>query len=212
MTGLVRKATLFTACGVFVAAAAMAGVPSPGNSTIPAFVTIVGQSLGVADPSGAFTITVRDLGNNPINGSSVLLDFSTAVDLRPAADQLDAGSLVNCTGKTVRRFTDVTGQVSFTVVGGSNNLGASPGAGFGGVKVYADGVLLGALTAAVLDQDFDSGAGANDLSVWLSDQGSTLYFGRSDYDYDSSLGANDLSLWLGAQGTGLSAESGLICP
>lgn len=214
MTGLVRKATL-TACGMLVAASAFAGVPSPGNSSlpVPAFFTMVGSSLGTADPLGTFSITVRDLANNPISGSSVVLDFVAGSDLIPASDQLDAAaSTVNCAAKTVRKFTDVTGVVSFTVVGGSNNGGASAGAAGGAVKVYADGVLLGSMTAAVLDQDGNGGAGANDLSVWLADQGSGFYFGRSDFDYDTTLGANDLSLWLAAQGSGASAESGTLCP
>lgn len=214
MTGLVRKATLLSACSMLVAASAFAGVPSPGNSTLPspAYFTMVGSNVGVADPSGAFSIVVRDLANNPINGSSVVLDFSASSDLLPASDQFDAGVTVNCAAKTVRKFTDATGTVSFTVVGASNNGGNSPGAGLGGVKVYADGVLLGSMTAAVLDQDGAGGAGANDLSVWLADQGSGNYYGRSDFDFSGGLGANDLSLWLGAQGTGQSAESGIACP
>lgn len=214
MTGLVRKATL-TACGMLVAASAFAGVPSPGNSTLPspAFFTVVGHSLGVPDALGTFSIVVRDLANNPINGSSVVLDFSAASDIIPASDQLDAGaSTVNCAAKTVRKFSDNTGTVSFTLVGGSNNAGASPGVGLNGVKVYADGVLLGSLTAAAFDQDGLSGAGANDLAVWLSDAGSLGYFGRSDYDYSGDLGANDLSVWLGAAGALGSAESGTLCP
>lgn len=214
MTGLVRKATL-TACGMLVAASAFAGVPSPGNSSLPspAFFTMVGHSLGVPDAAGTFTITVRDLANNPINGSSVVLDFSAASDLVPASDQLDAAaSTVNCVAKTVRKFTGATGAVTFTVVGAANNAGASAGAGLNGVKVYADGVLLGSLTCATYDQDGLSGAGANDLAVWLSDAGSLAYFGRSDYDYSGDLGANDLSVWLGAAGALGSAESGTLCP
>lgn len=214
MTGLVRKATL-TACGMLVAASAFAGVPSPGNSSLPApaFFTMVGHSLGVPDVYGTFSIVVRDLANNPISGSSVVLDFSAATDLVPASDQLDAAaSTVNCAAKTVRKFSDVTGTVSFTLVGAAQNLGASPGAGLNGVKVYADGVLLGSMTAAALDQDGGSGAGANDLSLWLGDAGSLGYFGRSDYDYSGDLGANDLSIWLGAAGALGSSESGALCP
>lgn len=215
MTGLVRKATLLSACSMLVAASAFAGVPSPGNSTLPspAFFTVVGHSLGTPDALGTFSIVVRDLANNPINGSSVVLDFSAASDLVPASDQLDAGaSTVNCAAKTVRKFSGVTGTATFTVVGAANNSGASPGAGLNGVKVYADGVLLGSLTAAVLDQDGGGGAGANDLSLWLTDAGSLGYFGRSDYDYSGDLGANDLSLWLTAAGALGSSESGTLCP
>ena len=78
--------------------------------------------------------------------------------------------------------------------------------------MYADGVLLGSLTAATLDQDGGGGAGANDLSLWLTDAGSLGYYGRSDYDYSGDLGANDLSLWLTAAGALGSAESGTLCP
>lgn len=217
MTGLVRKATLLTACGVFVAAAAMAGVPSAGNSTLPApaFFTVVGQATGVPDPIGVFSIVVRDLGNNPINGSSVVLDFSAvgSSDLIAATDQLDATTYVNCTAKTVRRFTDITGSVTFNVVGFSNNAGASVGAGLDGVKVYADGVLIGTLTAAVVDQDGLNGCDGNDLSVWIADQGDGGYWGRSDYDYTGVVDGNDLSVWIGYQGIGQSAESGAyVCP
>ena len=214
MTGLVRKATL-TACGMLVAASAFAGVPSPGNSTLPspAFFTVVGSSLGVADPYGAFSITVRDLANNPINGSSVVLDFSGVSDAQLCSDQLDVASTVNCAAKTVRKFTNASGVVSFTVVGGSTNTGGSAGAGLGGVKVYADGVLLGSLTAAMLDEDGAGGVGANDLSLWITDFATLGYFGRSDFDYSSGLGANDLSVLITAFGLLGSAEGcASYCP
>ncbi|MFN8589523.1 MAG: hypothetical protein U0704_17155 [Candidatus Eisenbacteria bacterium] len=215
MTGLVRKATL-TACGMLVAASAFAGVPSPGNSTLPApaFLTVVGSSLGTADPLGTFSITVRDLANNPINGSSVVLDFSAGSDLQLCSDQLDAGATVNCAAKSVRKFTDASGVVSFTVVGGGTNAGATAGAGLGSVKVYADGVLLGSMTSAILNQDGGlSGVGANDISVWIADFGSGNYYGRSDYDYSTAIGANDLSLLIGAFGALGSTEGcSTYCP
>jgi len=216
MTGLVRKATLLSACSLLVAASAFAGVPSPGNSTLPspAFLTVVGSSLGVADPLGVFSITVRDLANNPINGSSVVIDFSGNADMLVCSDQLDAGATVNCAAKTVRKFSDAAGVVSFNILGGSNNAGASAGAGVGAVKVYADGVLLGSMTAAILNQDGGlSGLGANDISVWIADFGSLNYFGRSDYDYSAAIGANDLSLLIGAFGALGSTEGcASYCP
>ena len=52
MTGLVRKASLLTAAGLLIASAAMAGVPSPGNSTFPACITLVGNTALVPDPVG----------------------------------------------------------------------------------------------------------------------------------------------------------------
>ncbi|HTO91529.1 MAG TPA: hypothetical protein VMJ70_10400, partial [Candidatus Sulfotelmatobacter sp.] len=66
MTGLVRKATFLVACGVLVASAAMASVPSPANSTVPTCINLVGTNGTSADPAGAFTVTVKDLANVPI--------------------------------------------------------------------------------------------------------------------------------------------------
>src|SRR5437016_7499658 len=106
MTGLVRKASLLTAAGLLIASAAMAGVPSPGNSTFPACITLVGNTALVPDPVGQFTVVVRDLGNNPLNNASVVIDLSACHDLLICNDQLDAGATVVCTAKTTRKFTN----------------------------------------------------------------------------------------------------------
>src|SRR5689334_9305655 len=124
MTGLVRKATLLTACGVLVAAAAMANVPCPSCSTVPGCITLVASAAGVPDSSdGKFCVVVRDLANNPLNGSSVTIDLSNAPDLHLCSDQLNVNYIINCAAKTVRQFTDVTGTVCFTLLGGSNGSG-----------------------------------------------------------------------------------------
>ena len=81
MTGLVRKATLLTAAALVVASAAMAGVPSETNSTKPACISLVGSVAGVPDAAGTFTVIVRDLANNPLNGASVVIDLANAGDL-----------------------------------------------------------------------------------------------------------------------------------
>jgi len=207
MTGLVRKATLFTACGVLVAAAAMAGVPSPANSSVPACFSLMGSAAGSPDAYGTFTITVRDLANNPINGSSVVLDFSGPhADMVPCDDQLNGAVLVNCVAKTVRQFTDALGQATFTVLGGSNGGGNAVSIGSAS-KVYADGVLLASPGVSVFDLDDAGGVGANDLSAWLGDFGSGFAYSRADYDCSGDIGANDLSLWLGVFGAGTSSES-----
>lgn len=218
MTGLVRKATLFTACGILAAAAAMAGVPSPANSTVPGAIVLVGGSTGVADTvTGVFAVTVRDLANNPINGSAVAVDFSGAADLRVCSDQLNLESTVNCAAKTVRRFTDAAGQTRFTIVGGSN--GAAPSSLRGTVKVFADGILLTNTTpaagfiAATADLDGGSGVGANDISRLLGDLGTGQPFQRSDLDGSGGLGANDISVELGILGRAGSAQScASFCP
>ena len=150
MTGLVRKATLLALCGVLLATVAMAGVPSRDKSEVPACFTIVGQVGGVPDAYGQFTVTVRDLANNLLPGSNVCVDVAPCTDIHICADQLDVNATVNCNNGTSCKITDGAGQVTFIVVGGANNGGASPGCGTTSppylgpfVKVEADGVVIG---------------------------------------------------------------------
>jgi hypothetical protein len=212
MTGLVRKATLLSAAGMLIASAAMAGVPSATNSTAPACITLVGSLAGVPDAAGQFTITVRDLANNPLNGASVVIDVSGCTDIAICNDQLDVNALVNCGAKTTRKFTDALGNVTFTVLGGSNGGGNATTLTNGG-KIFANGTLIKQPTVAAFDLDGAGGVGANDLSAWLGDFGSGNPYGRSDYDCSGNIGANDLSLWLGEFGAGTSASScAVACP
>ena len=208
MTGLVRKATLLTAAGLFIASVAMAGVPSPGNSTVPACLKLVGAKAGVVDPHGTFSIIVRDLANNPLNGASVVVDLSNCPDLRLCNDQLDAGATVNCAAKTTRKFTDVTGTVTFTVLGGSKGAGTASELQNAG-RVFANGTLLSSPTVSAFDLDGAGGVGINDLSVWLGDFGTSgnPAFGRSDFDCSHTVGINDLSVWLTEFGFGTSISS-----
>src|SRR5512144_52854 len=207
MTGLVRKATLLTAAGLLIASSAMSGVPSAANSTTPACISLVGSLAGVPDAAaGQFTITVRDLANNPLNGASVVCDFSACLDIAICDDQLDANALVNCGAKTTRKFTDALGHVTFTVLGGSNG-GGNASTLLGGGKIFANGTLIQTPTVSAFDLDNAGGVGANDLSAWFGDFGTGNNYGRSDYDCSGSIGANDLSLWFGEFGTGSSASS-----
>ena len=186
---------------------ALAGVPSAGNSTAPACISLVGSIGGVpASATGGFTVVVRDLANNPWPGASVVIDISTALDLFICADQLDPAATVNCGGKSVRKLTAADGSAHFTVLGGSNGAGHFPTLVNHG-RIYANGVLLNQPTVSAYDLDGSSGLGANDLSAWLGDFGSGQPYGRSDYDCSGTLGANDLSLWLSAYGSGAMVES-----
>ena len=212
MTGLVRKATLLTAAGLLAASAAMAGVPSPANSTTPLCISLVGSLAGAPDAAGSFNIVVRDLANNPLNGASVVIDLSGCGDLSICDDQLDANALVNCGAKTTRKFTNALGQVSFIVLGGSNGGGNATSL-LGAGRIYANGTQIQAPTVSAFDLDGAGGVGANDLSAWLTDFGSGSNFGRSDYDCSNNIGANDLSLWLTEFGNGTSASScAIACP
>jgi len=212
MTGLVRKVTLLAAGGLLIAGYAMASVPSPANSTTPSCMSLVCSTLGNPDSTaGKFTVIVRDLANNLLNGSSVVCDFSADADVKICNPQLNANYTLNCGSKTVRAFTDVTGTVAFTITGGGTGTHTVL-TGNGG-KIYADGVLLKTTTVSAFDLDGAGGVGANDLSAWLGDFGSGLAYGRSDYDCNGSVGANDLSLWLAVFGSGLdSASCSATCP
>ena len=62
---------------MLVATAAMAGVPDPGHCTFPTFIKLVGNAAGVADSiKTAFPLVVRDIANNTIATSNVVIDLS----------------------------------------------------------------------------------------------------------------------------------------
>lgn len=212
MTGLVRKATFLVAGGLLIAGVAAAGVPSPANSTAPACVSVVGQSLGLADSvAGKFSVIVRDLANNPLNGSSVVIDFSNDADIKICNPQLYPNYTLNCAARTVRANTDASGTVSFTIVGGGT--GSASVLSGSGVKIFADGVLLRNSSASAYDLDGIGGVGTGDLSQWLTDFGSGFAYGRSDYDCSGGIGTGDLSLWLTVFGAANSTAScSATCP
>ncbi len=195
-------------------ASATATQPSPGNSTVPACTYLVGSSGGVpATAAGKFTVTVRDLANNPVVGAHVVVDLSGCPDLHICADQLDPAVDIDCANKRVGKFSDQNGMANFTLLGGSN--GGAAVTLLGGAKIYENGTLIGSPTIGAFDLDGSRGVGINDLSVWITDFGTfgNPAFGRSDYDCSGSVGINDLSVWLTAFGRGDQTQScGATCP
>jgi len=193
MTGLVRKATLFAACGLMIAGVAMASVPSPANSVCPPCLSLVGNSAGITDPAGNFTVTVRDLANIPINNSLVVVDFSGCSGVVICTAQ--PGLTADCGTQTVRGFTGVGGTITMAIAGHGNNTGDTPPYNAPGcAKIYADGVLLCSVSVSIYDHD-GNGLGPSDLAAFLGD-----FFGsqplRSDYDCTGDLGPADLAQWL----------------
>jgi hypothetical protein len=213
MTGLVRKATLLSVCGLLAAGVAFANVPDPVHSTIVATfggtyygIPLGGSDLTTSDPSSQLVVTVKDLANNPIANSTVIVDFSACSDVQICDTQLD-GSTADCATKTVRMATNGAGQATFYIVGHADVAADADGSNLGAVTVYADGVNLydaaedvngAGLNAACYDLDGSSGVSGTDLSLWLSDFGLVLANGpeRGDYDYDGILSGTDLSGWL----------------
>jgi pimeloyl-ACP methyl ester carboxylesterase len=192
---------------------ARANVPSPANSTTPAFIRLVGASGGVPDAvPGEFVVVAHDLANNPINGCSIVIDLSNCPDLEICPDQLDPNAVTNCTAKTVRKFTNALGEVTFTLLGSSNGAGHASSLAHGAM-IFGNGVLIASPSVSSFDLDGSGGVGAGDLSVWLSDFGTGQPYERSDYDGDGQVSAADLSEWLAVFGAGGSTLScGAICP
>jgi hypothetical protein len=162
MTGLVRKATLLGVCGLFVASAALASVPDPAKSSIPNWLIVTGPRINGGanpDPVGAHTIIVRDFASQPINGATVIIDFSTCCDINLCSGEVGH----DCVARTVSGLTNASGQFSFTVRGGAKDPGnrVPPaqygGCGLNGVQIRANNgtgdVLLGNVTAVCLDQN-----------------------------------------------------------
>ncbi len=209
MTGLVRKATLLSLCGLLVAGVAMAGVPSSGTSTIPACIGLVGTNGTITDGSKLVTVTVRDIANNAVANSVVKIDFSGCVDIKIGnqASQLFAGLTVNCTNKTISATTNATGVALFRLVGSATNPtgGNLPKSLSGCASISADNQPLGTVTVNAYNEDNStgggpgSGVGGNDLASWKGDffTAGNPYFGRSDFDCNLAIGGNDLSVWLG---------------
>jgi hypothetical protein len=220
MTGMIRKATLLVALGLVAASAAMAGIPSPANCTVPTFIDVVGTNGTAADVYGTYTVTVRDVANNACPGSIVTLNFSGAPDIRLATDIAPVGQVNTCNVAT--KTTDGSGVATFIVAGAARNSGGLvTGAGLGGMTVRADGYVLGAVTAAAFDENGALGlpgvTGA-DLSAWLTDAGlfggagNPLYKGRSDFNHDGQITGSDLSTFLGLMGLGNSSLGATYCP
>ncbi len=135
-----------------IPAAPVAGVPSPANSTVPPCLVVC--------PLGdiPYTIVVRDLASNPLNGSGVSIDFSSCPTASVCAIVKDPGYTYDPNTRRVRAFTDATGTVTFGLHSGG--LCATD------VRVYADGVLLATTRMASPDQNGDQVVVASDFTIF----------------------------------------------
>ena len=200
-----RSSVLLGVLAVLVARPSMAGEVTPGWCVVPSHIALVGSQVGRSDEGGQFTVVVTRFGN-PVNAAAVVIDYSNCTDLVICSAQLDPGVTVGCATdrKYVRKFTDMTGTVSFTVLGGSNGTGNATTLP-GGARIYANGVLIGSPSVSAYDLDGVAGVGINDLAVWMNDFGSGETWGRSDLDGSGTVGINDLAMWLEVYGAGTSS-------
>lgn len=204
--------TLLAAALLWLVPHSAHAVTSPGNSTLPAFVLMVGLREGVADTTvGAFTIVARDAAGVPEPGKTIEFRILNCPAARLASDQRQAGVSTRCATHGVTAVTDANGMVRFAVVGGSEAQGLH---GMGPcAQVYSNGLAIGTVRIAYLDLDGSEGLGANDVSIWLADFGTGEPIGRSDFNGDTLLTADDLSVWLTVWGEGRQVESpAAYCP
>ena len=213
MTGLIRKATLLSACALLAATAAMAGVPDPGHCSFPTFIKLAGNAAGVVDSvKTVFAVSVADVAGNAINASNVVVDLTGCADVRLASNQLNAAKTTTCSGSfhgSVSAYTNAAGQVRFAIVGNSAGAATQVGAF---AKIYADGVLLTTISAATFDLDGASGVNGSDLSKLLTDLGLHINYNRDDYDGNALANGSDLSVMLGEIGLHASTATGATCP
>lgn len=232
MTGLVRKATILCIGGLLIAGAAMAGIPSAANSTIPTCITLA----DVPSFASCNAMVIRDANNNPVAGSSVTVDFSTCVvgDVKICDSQHDQATVLAgagtqpatavCGSKTVTMSADALGQLCILLNGGTNlAFGHAPAAGNRPVcaSIYADSKLMGTVVVTVASFDLNASASvtSGDLSQWLLNYfgpaGGGTYRSKGDYNCTGSITSGDLSQWLlgfGAAAGGAPVGCVTFCP
>jgi hypothetical protein len=152
---------------------AVAGIPSPANSTAPNCLDLC--------PAGdmPYTVVVRDITNAPIANSTVVIDFCQCpgVHLCPAMPG-DTYTIVG--GCQVTAVTNAAGTVVFPIRGG--------GLCTSGARVFADGILLAqGLFVRSPDQDGDLIVAAPDLSIFATKFGGADPTADFDCDGDVDL-------------------------
>jgi len=157
--------------------AALGGVPSAANSSLPACLTLC--PLGDMH----FSVVVRDLANNPIAGSNVVLDFSNCPGAFICPFRPSDPYTVNT--RRLSMFTNAAGSVTFPArIGGVGPAGS--------VAVFADGVLLKSYALASPDQN------GNGVAVTIVDVDEALFLAKlgttdptADFDCDGDVDVND---------------------
>ena len=190
-----------------VCSPALAAVPSPANSTIPAHINLVASAGGVVDPFGTFTVTVRDAASNPITGSTVVVDFSACASL--GLGQAMPANVVSCSAKTVTAISDASGVATFDIAGFAYACGGCGQSQCAIIK--ADLVPLGTISVGAFDLDGTSGLDPSDVSLWLADFELGCESERTDYDGNGKSLASDLSILLQRINDGNDTESAGRC-
>jgi hypothetical protein len=161
---------------------------------------------GVADPYGAFSVIVRDANNQPFNGWTVTVDFSSCCpDIRLSDEQHGTGVSHVAGSAKASAVTDEHGTARF-VIEGAASQGAGPSTGHAGAEgcaliwtnaplgisiLLTNGIDHPDVLVSTPDENGAAGSpgvGISDLSVFISDKNactiSTANFRqRSDFDF-----------------------------
>jgi hypothetical protein len=152
-----------------------AGVPSPSTSYVDPCLRIC--------PAGDmnFHVVVRDVAANPVAGSTVAIALCPchAIVLCP----LNGSENYSINGCDLTRSTDAAGIADFQIRAG----GTCPGP----VQVYADGVLIGTISAVSSpDQDGNASVNATDQAILAGKMGGP-YDATGDFNCSAGLDPGD---------------------
>ena len=212
MTRLFGSALLGLAGLAIIATGAMAGVPDPTNSDVNSGdLVIVGSNTGLALGSAGrfgtsvvgdgFRVEVRDVGNNPLQGAHVTLDYTNTGGTNPAkpyTTQID-GSTVSC--PVVDLLTDVNGVALFTPQAGGFDNNPT-------IEVRANGVLLALVEGRSADMNGDGINDTGDLSFFATNFLLNDTAPESDFNLDGITDTGELSIFATDF---LAAIAGAIC-
>jgi hypothetical protein len=199
----------------------MAGIPNPANCSFGSWIDVVATNGTSADAYGTYSVTVHDISDLPIAGSTVTLNFAVASEIRLCTDFEPAGQVNTCNIAT--KLTNASGVATFIVCGAANDPGGlTAGPGAGGVEVRADSYLLGTISAACFDLNgrLSGGAGVSsaDASIFSTDNGlfggvgNPAYKARCDFSHDGAITSTDASYASTLRGYGTSAVGCTYCP
>lgn len=137
-----------------------------------------------------FSVVVRDLGNSPLAGSTVVLDFSQCPGAHICEWWPNDPYAVNVPARWLSATTGPSGSVTFPArVGGTG--------GRGSVRVFADGVFLGSYALASPDQDGDGfvleGLGGTDATLFTAKLGTSDP--TADFDCDGDVDGDDQNVF-----------------
>lgn len=208
--GLVLAGCLIA--GLAPAAPALAAVPSPANCSVET--VLIGCWNGVGIPTALtpcapnhgqlFLVTVRDVANNPIPGSTVKI-FLAGSGVRFHATQ-NPGVLDVCPGNEVGFTADASGTAKVSLrFAGSNDLPSA--------LITADGVPLATVPLRSPDYDGDGRVGLSDFAIFAADfLAPALPHPRSDFDNCPTTQLPDFAFFVAQYQASFNQPAAALCP